>query len=215
MKKVFLKTGATLVAASIIFISTAASALDIKEVIKGVQSKYSGISTVQASFKQDTYYKELKQRDSSTGSVSLKKPGKMKFVYKDPIQDEILSDGKKFIYYQPDIAQAVESPLTEGPPAVAIGFLMGEGDFEKDFNASDLKKTESGYAFTLAPKEKDRVIKSIRVETSDEFLVFKVVVDDAYGGETTMTLTNIRVNEDIKDSFFKFKTPKGVKIIKP
>ena len=185
------------------------------EVLKKLQERYEEVSTIKASFTQESFYKTLGQSQLSGGSLFLKKPGKMRWRYEGDDSDELISDGTTFWIFQKDLFQVIETRARGGPPAVALKFLTGMADIEDDFEVELEKEDKETWTLMLRPRAAMPNVKTIRVEVDKaKLLVVKTVVNDPFGTRTTVTLSNIILNEDIEDSFFVFKTPKGVKVIK-
>ena len=98
---------------------------------------------------------------------------------------------------------------------MALKFLTGMVDIEDDFEVELSKEDEKSWTLLLRPRAKMPNVKTIRVEVDKaKLLVMKTVVNDPFGTRTTVSLSNVTLNEDIEDSFFVFKAPKGVKTIR-
>ena len=195
--------------------STPSSASSGSEVLKKLQEKYEEVSTIKASFTQETFYKTLGQSQLSGGTLFIKKPGKMRWRYEGDDTDELISDGTTFWIFQKDLFQVIETQARGGPPAVALKFLTGMADIEDDFEVELSKEDKKSWTLLLRPRANMPNVKTIRVEVDKaKLLVLKTVVNDPFGTRTTVSLSNVTLNEEIEDSFFVFKTPKGVKVIK-
>ena len=166
---------------------------------------------MEADFTQEVLYKNPDRKTASSGKLYFKKPGKMRWIFSSPLPDELVSDGKKYWVYQADLAQAIEMP---GAPA-GVGFLDGTVDLKKEFALGKTKKTDSGHEMEFFPKNPSSPVEKVVLETDADFSIVKTIVTDSFGAVTSVTLKNKKINRDIPDSFFVFKAPKGVTVVKP
>jgi len=181
------------------------------DIVSKLQQKYETIGTIEADFVQEAASKAMKRSDTSEGRVYFKKPGRMRWEYKKPLEDLIVSNGKTIWVYQPDLAQAIEKPFDAGASGLATDFLSGIGDLKKNFKA----KVADGNTITLVPKDPGESIRKITLALDSDGLVRKTTIDDAFGNETSITFKNMKTNVEIKDSLFEFKPSKGVTIVRP
>ena len=72
--------------------STAAQSL--QEVVAGVEAAYARIADLKADFTQQAFNKSLGQTIKDEGTVFLKRPGKMRWEYRAPSPQQIVSDGQ-------------------------------------------------------------------------------------------------------------------------
>src|SRR3989304_3722646 len=80
---------------------------DLDAIISKVQKTYEGIQNIQADFVQLTTSSATKETQKADGLVYFKKPGMMKWEYKSPTKDIIVSDGRTIWAYQQDIGQVM------------------------------------------------------------------------------------------------------------
>ncbi|MCL4245947.1 MAG: outer membrane lipoprotein chaperone LolA, partial [Candidatus Dadabacteria bacterium] len=103
-----------LAAAFIASLPQAALASDgLDSVVDRIQKKYEHISDFHADFSQEAEVKALNKVQKAEGEVWFKKPGKMRWNYHTPAQDEIVSDGNTLWYYSQEEKQVIESPLSK------------------------------------------------------------------------------------------------------
>lgn len=189
---------------------------DAEDVVSRLQENYEGISSISADFAQETVYVSLRQRSAAQGKVYFKKPGRMRWKYSSPSKSEIVSNGIKIWVYEPDISQVIETTVAQGPPLAAMNFLFGAGDLKKDFKAGNLEEKRDSYSIDLFPRVKETNLKKLVAEVDKtRFLIVKTVVTDTQGVETTVIFKDIKVNPEPGDSFFEFRIPVGVRLVRP
>ena len=79
----------------------------------------------------------LRTKTTERGTVAIKRPGKMRWVYTKPERKEFVSDGTRLYSYLAADKQVIVSPAP-GPNDGTIPalFLAGQGDIVRDFTAS-------------------------------------------------------------------------------
>lgn len=185
-------------------------------VADNVQKKYETIKTLEADFVQVALSMGMNKGRVSSGKVQIKKPGKMKWVFKTPEEDVIVSNGTSMWIYQKDLNQVIESKIEANTPQVAMNFLAGAGNMEKDFKVELIDTTSDSYELRLSPKKSiPHVNEIILLVDKKTFVVIKTTVKDAFGGQTSVEIKNIKTNREIKDKVFEFTPPKGVTVINP
>ncbi len=192
------------------------TAEDLDKIVEGLQHKYEKISTIEADFAQEAFTKSLNKSQTSEGKVYFKKPGKMKWLYRKPVNDEIVSDGKTIWVFQSDLNQVIEKQVEGGASNLAVDFLSGIGDIKKGFDIEPPAVVKGAYRLSLKPKTPQPNVKRIIIEVDKEsFLVEKTIVEDLFGNEARVTLKDIKANTPLKDSIFEFTPPKGSSIVRP
>jgi outer membrane lipoprotein carrier protein len=203
------------------FLSTVLSisvglAMESQTVLTEIQNRYEKTQDLEASFVQEYIGKVMRQPQQSEGKVYFKKRGMMRWDYKVPDQ-KLISDGRTLWLYQPEEKQVFVYPAEE--MIKEFGFLAGVGDLRRDFkllNPQELAPQKEGtYVVELMPRENHPAVSklSFRVDPKTYYIV-QVDVIDGLGNVTRTRLMEIRTNQGLPDSFFQFKIPPGVEVIK-
>ncbi|MBI1846545.1 MAG: outer membrane lipoprotein chaperone LolA, partial [Candidatus Rokubacteria bacterium] len=82
-----------------------AAAQSLEDVVAGVEGAYARIADLKADFIQQAFNKSLGQTIKAEGTVYLKRPGKMRWEYRSPAPQQIVSDGQSLWVYTPDLNQ--------------------------------------------------------------------------------------------------------------
>src|SRR5207247_1008674 len=75
------------------------------QVVRDLEEAYSRMLDLRAEFTQTAFNKSLNQTIPAEGTVYLKKGGKLRWEYKEPTPQAIVSDGKKLWVYTPALNQ--------------------------------------------------------------------------------------------------------------
>lgn len=200
---------------------TAPAAQSATAVVQHVQDFYAKITHVTALFRQEVTNNTFGSTKSSDGSVWLMKPGKMRWDYLEKkrgdvqVKKSFISNGKQLFLVEHDNKDVVKKNLQQDMLPVAVTFLYGQGDLNKEFNA-ELDKTAS-----YGSKD-DLVLKLTPKQPSAQYKALYLVVDpkDYHVKESVIVDSSNNVNhfhffapdfqKPIKDSWFEFD-PSSVK----
>src|SRR6266446_5807881 len=104
---VFLTSTAVLLIPSLI----GAEVLYVHALARAVDEHYNRLRTLQAEFTE--LYRGSGIERTESGTLWLKKPGKMRWEYRSPREKLFVSDGKNVWFYVPDDRQARKTPAKD------------------------------------------------------------------------------------------------------
>jgi outer membrane lipoprotein carrier protein len=185
-------------------------------VARSLQQRYQGISDFAADFVHTYRGGVLRTQTTERGTVKIKKPGRMRWVYTSPERKEFVSDGQKVYSYLPQDKQVIVSNLPPDDQATTPAlFLTGRGDIARDFTATYAETSPPGTtALTLTPKRPEPEYEYLVVAIDPATLQIRALTTrDRQGGDSTLTFTNLKENQGISDKEFAFRIPRGVDVI--
>ena len=193
-----------------------ASAETLDDVVRDVEAAYGRMTDLRAEFTQNAFNKSLNQTIPAQGIVYLKKGGKLRWEYKEPTPQEIVSDGKKLWVYTPALGQVNVGEATEALAGPAGSFLAGLGRLRAEFavrflNPAEPRDGEGNWVLDLTPKRPlptlARLVLSMDAKTWE---LRRAVVYDQFENTVTMRFTKVAINSGLPDRLFTFEAPKGV-----
>ena len=193
-----------------------ASAETLDDVVRDVEAAYGRMTDLRAEFTQNAFNKSLNQTIPAQGIVYLKKGGKLRWEYKEPTSQEIVSDGKKLWVYTPALGQVNVGEATEALAGPAGSFLAGLGRLRAEFavrflNPVEPRDGEGNWVLDLTPKRPlptlARLVLSMDAKTWE---LRRAVVYDQFENTVTMRFTKVAINSGLPDRLFTFEAPKGV-----
>jgi outer membrane lipoprotein carrier protein len=196
-----------------------AAAQPLEDVVAGVEGVYARMADLRADFTQDAFNKSLGQTIRADGTMYLKRPGKMRWEYRTPSPQQIISDGQSLWVYTPDLNQVNVGEAPRALAGPAGSFLAGLGKVREEFTARYLnpatKTDEAGNpVLDLTPKRPTPVLtRLILAVDGKDFLVRKAVLYDQFDNTVTMLFTRIAVNSGLAERLFTFTPPKGVAVV--
>jgi outer membrane lipoprotein carrier protein len=190
----------------------------LEDVVAGLEGTYSRISDLRADFTQNAFNKSLGQTIKAEGTVYLKKGGKMRWEYKTPSPQQIVSDGKSLWVYTPELNQVNVGEAPRALAGPAGSFLAGLGRLREEFSIrflNPLKVDEGGRpVLDLRPKAPTPVLTRLILSVDPkEYLVRKAVLYDQFDNTVTMSFTKVAINSSLGDALFTFTPPKGTAVV--
>jgi outer membrane lipoprotein carrier protein len=208
-------------AAACCLILNAAFALDLADVVSGLQHQYSSVETVSGSFQQTYHAPGIDQVQS--GVFWLKRPALMRWEYRTPegqLDQLFVADGREASLYVPEDRQVTKQPLSAADlHNTPLEFLIGAGDINKNFVSSwetKIKpKTERAVLIRLTPRTEEPAYQYLILELDPTtFDIRRIVICEHANNTMEFLLSNVTTNTKIDNKQFQFKPPKGVEIIR-
>ena len=183
---------------------------------KQLQARYQNVRDFTADFVQTYRGGVLRTETRERGTVAVKKPGRMRWIYTNPERKEFVSDGQKMYSYIPEDRQVMVSnvPADSQAPTPVL-FLAGKGDLVKDFTASQADSPVPGsIGLKLTPRRNEPEYEYLIVAVDPATLQIRALTTrDRQGGESTLRFENLKENKGISDKDFAFRIPRGVDVI--
>jgi outer membrane lipoprotein carrier protein len=182
-----------------------------------VQARLDALADFEADFSQSYEGGVLRTRTTERGTVSMKRPGRMRWVYTSPERKEFVSDGVRIYSYIPADKQVIVSPLPADDQTTPALLLSGRGRLTRDFTPSfaELPSTASGLlGLRLEPRQEDADYTSMTLGLDPATLQVRYLeAADRQGGRSTFTFSNVKENRGLADKVFEFRVPRGVDVI--
>jgi outer membrane lipoprotein carrier protein len=187
------------------------------DIAAALQRRYDAIRDFSADFTQTYEGAVLRRKATESGTVQIKKPGKMRWDYTSPEKKQFISDGRTMYMYFPADKQVMTNPVPEQDQATsAVLFLMGKGDIARDFNArfAGGQVDDSVYRLRLEPKLRQAEYDWLQATIDSKTLQFRELSwGDAQGGRNTIAFSNFKENTGLPDKIFQFSIPRGTEVI--
>lgn len=175
------------------------SAADAKDLEK-VQTYLKNIRTLQARFQQVAPNGQV-----STGTMSLEKPGKLRFQYAPPSPLLVVADGKVITLIDYELRQVTRWPINDTPlrPLVRSDFIFGE-----DVEVLGIRQNEQWINVAITnPKKRDEGSMMLTF-TRDPLRLTEWQVLDEKGAMTIVSLDDLRTNIALDKTLWQWKDPR-------
>jgi outer membrane lipoprotein carrier protein len=191
---------------------------DPQAVARAIQQRYDGVADFSADFVHAYQGGILRKTATERGTVVIKKPARMRWVYDAPEKKVFVADGVRLYSYIPEDKQVLVSPISPADEASTPAlFLSGKGQLTRDFTAMFAATPDPApgtVSVTFTPKRREAEYEWLTlVVDRGTWRLRKLVTGDAQGGVSTFTFTNVRENTKVADATFRFTIPKGVDVV--
>ena len=182
-------------------------------VVRRIEEHHARAGDLTARFVQ-VYRSGLLGREvTERGVVSIKRPGRMRWEYKDPEPKTFISDGTTFYFYVPADRQVIVKAQDEERSLVCL-LLSGKTDVLGQFAAELVTPPEERLLrLRLTPRTPEPEIDQVLVDVEPSGRVRHIQVEDAQGNRSRFRFDDIRENVGLEDGLFRFEVPPGVEVI--
>ena len=183
-----------------------------------VQQRYQALKDFQGDFVQTYEGGVLRTKTTERGTVSIKRPGRMRFVYTKPERKEFVSDGNRLYTYLVADKQVIVGPAP-GPNDGTIPalFLAGQGDIARDYVPlfTPLPGAAPGLlTLKLTPRKADPDYEWLGIGIDPKTAQIQyLVAADRQGGKSSFAFSNLKENRGLADKDFEFRIPRGVDVV--
>lgn len=191
----------------------------LDDVVNGVEATYGKIVDLRADFTQTARNKSLGQDIKAEGTVLLKKGGKMRWDYKSPAPQQIVSDGTSLWVYTPELNQVNKGNAPKALAGPAGSFLSGLGKLREEFtvrflNPANPRDGAGRPVLDLTPKQPTPLLTRlvITVDPKDH-VVRQAVLYDQFQNTVTMAFNKVTINPGLSDTLFAFTPPKDAAVV--
>jgi len=197
--------------------ATAGPTPDVKTLAAAVDEHYNHLRSLQAQFTE--VYRGSGIERTETGTLWLKKPGKMRWEYRSPREKLFVSDGKDAWFYVPGDRQARKMPARKLDDIRSpLAFLLGKTKLEKELQALSvapdiLPRVPENVVLRGVPKALADRVSEILVEIAPDKRIVRIVLNEVDGSVTEYQLSDQREDQPISDSRFQFRPPAGTETI--
>ena len=200
-------------AALLIISSLHAQSPSLHEIAQRVDAHYNQLHSLRAAFTQT--YEGMGMHRSESGTLLLKKPGRMRWDYSSPAGKLFLLDGKYAWSYTRGDAQIQRIKAKELDDLRSpLRFLLGHTQLEKELTKLTMKPVGGGkFMLTGKVKGQENRIAQISLTATSEGEITGIGIEEADGTLTSFAFTNQQTNPFLADSVFRFTPPKSIPVV--
>lgn len=188
----------------------------VPKIAAEVDRHYNHLHTLQADFTE--IYRGSGMSREESGTLWLKRPGKMRWNYQQPRQKFFISNGKEAWFYVPGEQQARKTPMKKlADLRSPLGYLLGKTKLQKEFDAlslaPDVTPLHPGDVVLRGVPRFMQTVTGVIMEIAPGGSIVRLVVDGADGSTTEYRFDDQKENQEIADRQFQFTPPPGVQVI--
>jgi outer membrane lipoprotein carrier protein len=191
--------------------------MNVHALANNVDQHYDHIRTLEAKFTET--YKGAGMSRSESGTLLLKKPGRMRWDYDSPSRKLFLTDGGTAWLYVPGEKQARRTPVKQlADLRSPLRYLLGKTKLEKELEglslATDVKPVNPGDVVLRGiPRGLHERVEQTLLEVTPPGLISRIVVEELDGSVTEFCFLQQRENVEIPEQQFHFIVPPGVEVV--
>jgi outer membrane lipoprotein carrier protein len=197
--------------------AAAAQGADVKAIASAVDAHYNHLRTLEAEFTE--LFRGSGMERTESGTLWLKKPGKMRWEYRSPREKLFVSDGKDAWFYVPADRQARKTAAKKLEDVRSpLAFLLGKTKLEKELQAlslaPDITPLAAGNVVLRGvPQAMADRINEIVLEISPDHQIARIVIHEVDGSSTEYRFGDMKEDVAIADGQFKFSPPAGTETV--
>lgn len=181
------------------------------QAVQAVEKHYQNLADLTANVVQKNLLKSLGKTQVFEGTLSIKKPGKLRLEYTNG--QLIVVDGASALFYSKKSEQVVKKKFTDFQQMnIPVAFLLGAAHIRDDFDVLQPDPEAAGH-LELLPKKPGAVMKKLALLSDGSGRIKGLAIYDRSGNVTELTFSGEREDTGLKDSLFRFSPPKGTEII--
>jgi outer membrane lipoprotein carrier protein len=194
-------------------LSNSGFAVDVKTLAAAVDAHYNHLRSLEADFTE--VYRGSGMDRTESGTLWLKKPGKMRWEYRSPKDKLFVSDGRDAWFYVPDDRQARKTPAKKLEDIRSpLAFLLGKTKLERELQglslAPDMAPWRPGNVVLRGvPQALAERVSEILLEITPDHQIARIIIQEVDGAATEYRFDGMKEDVKIADGRFEFKPPAG------
>jgi outer membrane lipoprotein carrier protein len=181
-------------------------------ILRKVDDHYNHLSSLRASYTE--HYAGMGMDRTESGTLLLKKPGRMRWSYNTPVGKVFILDGKFGWFYTPGDNQATRIAAKKLDDLRSpLRFLLGHTQLEKELQNTSVTPSGGGYKIAGTPKGMAQRVKTLSLTVTASGAIQNMKIEEIDGAVTEFAFTAMQENLPVLDSDFTFVPPVGVAVV--
>jgi len=188
-----------------------------RQIAEAVDRHYNDLQSLQTQFTES--YRGAGMQRQESGTLWLKKPGKMRWEYASPREKLFISDGKVAWFYVPGESRVQKAPVSKIDDLRSpLRFLLGKTKLDKELNglsiAPDVPASRAGNVMLRGvPRQMQDRISQVLLEITPDHRIACMSIDEVDGSVTEFQFRDQRENVNVNELRFRFSPPPGVEVV--
>jgi outer membrane lipoprotein carrier protein len=171
------------------------------------------LSSLAGTFSQEVRDKNGRVSRSSSGTFSIERPGKFRFLYQKPYKQTIVSDGVTVWLYDEDLNQVTIRNLGDSLGEQPLALLLDPQGAEKLFELKSAPSQGSVRFVTATAKKNDAAVSDLLVALVGG-QPNEIVWRDNLQNVNTLRFSDLARNAKLPAATYQFTPPKGADVLK-
>ena len=185
---------------------------DSAALLSRVDALYNHLTTLSTRYTEQ--YTGMGMSRSESGTLTLKKPGRMLWKYDTPAGKVFVFDGHFAWFYTPGDPQAQRIPAKQLDALhTPLRFLLGHTQLGKELEGVIVSQAGDHLRIVGTPRELADRIRLLTLDVTPAGLITQMKLEEADGAVTLFRFTDIQPNAPATDAEFTFTPPAGVVVV--
>jgi len=194
-------------------VSLIAATPDLGPLLKAVETRYNHAQTLQVVF-HEAYTGPGQPRRTESGTLLLRKPGRMRWDYSSPQGKLFVSDGRFLWLYTPSNNQVEKMKIKESDDMRApLAFLLGKLHFDKEFRNIQGQPLADGTRITGEPKTDTLPYTQVEFVVGRDNQIRHVQVIGFDKSILEFDFEQEKLNPALEAKLFQFHVPPGAELV--
>jgi outer membrane lipoprotein carrier protein len=178
-----------------------------------IDNHYNQLHSLRAAFTET--YNGLGVRRAESGTLTLLKPGRMRWDYESPAGKIFLLDGKFAWFYARGDAQVQRIPSRDLDDLRSpLRFLLGHTELEKELvNLRAAPAPNGQFTLTGQPKGQEKRVTRLALTVTAGGTITAIEIEETDGALTRFTFSGETDNPSIPPAQFHFTPPAGIPVV--
>jgi outer membrane lipoprotein carrier protein len=194
-------------------LAPAAFAQGTGDAVTRVDDYLASLKTLSADFAQVVRNRDGQVVDRASGTLSLSRPNRFRWDYRQPYLQTIVADGERLWLYDSDLEQVTVRALEAGLGSTPAMLLSGSGNVGDAFTALALEREGDWTWARLRPKQEGSDFDRVGLAFDARGELAAMELRDKLGQATVIEFGNVRRNPPLDAALFRFEPPPGADVI--
>ena len=180
--------------------------------IRRVDDHYNHLRTLRARYSE--HYSGMGMNRSESGTLTLQKPGLMRWSYDSPTGKLFVLDGRFAWFYTPGDAQVSRAPAKQlDDMRSPLRLLLGHTQLAKELDKIATAPDGANFRISGVPKGMEQRVKSLTLIVSANGAINRMRMEETDGAITEFDFSQMEENIPLPAAEFRFTPPLGVPIV--
>ena len=178
-----------------------------------VEAYLGSLKTLSAEFAQVVRNRDGDIVERASGTLSLSRPNRFRWDYREPYQQTIVADGSRLWLYDSDLEQVTVRTLESGLGSTPAMLLSGDGRVRDAFDGLVVERKGDWTWSRLRPKQGGSDFEQVSLAFDARGELAGMELRDKLGQATLIEFGEVRRNRPLSDELFRFEPPPGADVI--
>jgi outer membrane lipoprotein carrier protein len=182
--------------------------------LRSVEVRYNRAQSLKLDFSETYAGMGHAPSHTESGTLYLRKPGRMRWEYSAPAGKLFVSDGKDVFLYTPDQNRVEKSKLKQSEDMRApLAFLLGKLDFSREFQSFETHPDGPNTWIAAVPKNQNLEYTKVEFLADPSGEILRLKVAGIGNSRLDFTFSNEKLNAPVTESLFVFHAPAGAEVV--